>query len=81
MRVPPPRPACGERVGVRGLVATTQRPQIGLDLPLTRSRSASPTSPRLRGEELGWVSASSWYTDFRHEVPTRPDPRGRKRAG
>jgi len=47
------RPACGERVGVRGVLATAQHPQVAL--PLTRSprRARLPTSPRKRGEVMG----------------------------
>jgi len=46
-----PRPACGERVGVRGVLATVQHPQVGQKLPLTRlpRRARLPASPRKAG--------------------------------
>src|SRR5271166_1161599 len=50
-----PRPACGERVGVRGVLATAHHPQVSRKLPLTREprRERLPTSPRERGEVIG----------------------------
>jgi hypothetical protein len=56
-----PRPACGERVGVRGLV-TSEHPLLSAGpSPLTRYPRAGaqiPTSPRRRGEVTGRFHAS-----------------------
>jgi hypothetical protein len=82
-----PRPACGERVGVRGVLATAQHPQVSRKLPLTREpcRGRLPTSPRERGEVIGCVvnsftgsqAAAITYADFGNEVlgrsPARAD--------
>ena len=52
---PLPRPACGERVGVRGLSAQTVRAGFA-ESPLTRIAfrfaACDPTSPRKRGEVM-----------------------------
>jgi hypothetical protein len=52
-----PRPACGERGGVRGLLTVAQNPaNTRAPLPLTRNPRADaliPTSPRKRGEVAG----------------------------
>jgi hypothetical protein len=43
-----PLPACGERVGVRGLVQALRL----VDRPPHPARKGAPTSPRMRGEVL-----------------------------
>jgi hypothetical protein len=52
-----PRPACGERGGVRGLLTVAENPaNTRAPLPLTRNPRADaliPTSPRKRGEVAG----------------------------
>jgi hypothetical protein len=58
-----PRPACGERVGVRGFLSSgTNTPLLGKRLlPLARNPRADariPTSPRRRGEVTGRAANS-----------------------
>jgi hypothetical protein len=47
-----PRPACGERAGVRGYLTTAQQSEVAAGLPLTRKLRCAPlpTSPRKRSE-------------------------------
>jgi hypothetical protein len=73
-----PRPACGERVGVRGVLATAQHPQPGQKSaphPVA-APCAAPTSPCKLGEVIGCVlnsfngsqAVAVTYADF---GPTR----------
>src|SRR5260370_10213608 len=66
-----PHPACGERVGVRGVLAIVEHPS---GLPLTREPRCArlPTPPRQRGEVIGCagnpitgaLAAAITYADF-----------------
>jgi hypothetical protein len=72
-----PRPACGERVGVRGVLATAQHPQVGQSCPSPGSRAAhgSRLLPE-RGEVIGCVvnsftgsqAVAITHADFGNEV-------------
>jgi hypothetical protein len=82
-RAIPPRPACGERVGVRGVLVTAQRPPVGQKAaphPVAARRAATDLSPQAgRGDWAAWYfftgsqPAAITYADLGNEVLERAE--------
>jgi hypothetical protein len=74
---PPPLPACGERVGVRGLVQALRL----VDSPPHPARKSAPTSPRARGEVLPSCAAILGFDGGAHSASAGPLPNPPPQAG
>jgi hypothetical protein len=72
-----PLPACGERVGVRGLVQALRL----VDSPPHPARKSAPTSPRTRGEVAPSCAAILGFDGGVHGASAGPRPNPPPQAG